>query len=81
MDKNIEAPKTNFTDEGVLAAPRNVFVVPRNRRQGVATTVYLFAEKYFGKPVVEIWDDSERTPEAKAFWAQPSTPFGKKPSR
>jgi hypothetical protein len=69
--------EANFTDDGSFAFPQNVRVAPAYQRQGIATAIYVFAEKILEKPLYDFWaDDPAQTSEAKALWAQPNRPFG-----
>jgi hypothetical protein len=68
-----------FLDDGHNALPQDLQIEMPYRRQGIATAIYVFAEKVFAKPLTNLWewgDDPEQSPEAKAFWAQPNRPFG-----
>ncbi len=69
--------EADFTDDGSIAYCQNIEVHPDYRRQGVATAIYVFAEKVFGKPLIDFWqNDSAQSLEAKALWAQTNRPFG-----
>lgn len=70
--------EANFTDQGSdTVIPQNIRVLESWRRQGIATAIYILAEKILGKPLCNFWsDDDKQAPEAKALWAQPNRPFG-----
>jgi ribosomal protein S18 acetylase RimI-like enzyme len=69
--------EADFTDDGLYAHCQNVRVHPRHQRQGIATAVYVYAEKVYGKRLRNFWgDDPKQTPAAKALWAQRNRPFG-----
>jgi hypothetical protein len=44
------------------------------RRQGLATAMYVYAERETGYTVIP---STEQTPEGKKLWSQPDRPFGK----
>lgn len=48
----------------------------------IATTMYVFAEKVFGRPLIDIWaggDERGQSEAAKGLWSQPNRPFGNHP--
>lgn len=56
---------------------QNVKVNLECRRQGIATVMYVFAEKVFGRCLSNFWgDDPKQAPAAKALWANSNRPFG-----
>lgn len=63
----------SFTEESSQLYPEGVYVNLPHRRQGLATAMYILAEKRFGKKVVPAKGNSAA---AKKFWAQPNRPFG-----
>lgn len=80
MHGNSVIADADFTDDGFAPYCQNVRVDPKYQRQGVATAIFVFAEKVLGKSLHDFWgDDSKQTPEAKALWAQPKRPFGHPP--
>jgi GNAT superfamily N-acetyltransferase/8-oxo-dGTP pyrophosphatase MutT (NUDIX family) len=48
-------------------------VNPEHQRQGIATALYVHAEKASGKKVIP---STDQTDDARKFWAQPNRPFG-----
>lgn len=52
----------------------SVQVHPQHRRKGIATAMYVLAEKVSGKRFVP---DTYQTPSGRALWDQPNRPFGK----
>jgi ribosomal protein S18 acetylase RimI-like enzyme len=71
--------EADFADDGSAAHCQNVRVEPADQRRGIATAMYLFAEKVFGKSIRNHWaGDSAQTAAAKALWANPSRPFGRR---
>jgi len=54
--------------------PNNTEVRPEFRRQGLATAMYVFAEKETGLPTRP---HSIQSPEGRALWRQNNCPFGK----
>ena len=72
-----EVAKAEFTADESSAYCRNVDVVPRCRRQGIATAVYVMAEKLYMLHISNFWDgDQGQTEDARALWSQRSRPFG-----
>ena len=55
--------------------PNNVEVKPEFRRQGLATSMYVFAEEETGMTTHPHNIQSE---EGRALWAQPNRPFGRR---
>ena len=72
--------EANFTDdEGShppSVIPQNISVESEFRRKGIATAIYVLAEKIIGKTLTAFWDETEQTPDSRGFWAQPRRPFG-----
>jgi GNAT superfamily N-acetyltransferase len=67
----------NFTDDGRDAWCQNVRVLPAHQKQGIATAIYVFAEKVYGKALYNFWENNPaQTPAARALWAQSNCPFG-----
>src|SRR5258708_5988981 len=67
----------SFTDDGESAHCQNVVVMPEHHRKGIATAVYVFAERLFRRKLYNFWKgDPVQTAAAKALWAQPNRPFG-----
>jgi hypothetical protein len=52
---------------------KGLFVNAAHRRKGVATSMYIHAEKALGITIVK---DSKQSDACKAFWAQKDRPFG-----
>ena len=65
-----------FTSDPDYAHSQNVAVDAEFRRRGIATAMYVLAEKVFGKPLTPLWDGNENSVDAKALWKQPKRPFG-----
>lgn len=61
-----------FKDRRLLG--NNVEVNQNYRRCGIATALYVYAEKETGLKAVP---HSVQTPEGRSFWNQPDRPFGK----
>ena len=69
--------EADFSDDGFAAHCQNVRVEEGHRRRGLATAMYLLAERVFGKPLWDFWrGDGCQSDAAKAMWAQPDRPFG-----
>lgn len=69
--------RANFSDDGPNAHCQNVYVETDYRHQRIATTIYVFAEKAFGKELFNFWDgDPFQTDAAKFLWKMPDRPFG-----
>jgi GNAT superfamily N-acetyltransferase len=58
---------------------RDVEVAPEHQRKGIATAMYVFAEKIFRLPLRNVWGKAgqPQTELAALFWANPNQPFGK----
>jgi len=65
---------SEFILRGGRLLPNNVEVVPEARRHGIATAMYVFAEKHTGLVCVP---HSIQSADGAAFWAQRTRPFGK----
>jgi hypothetical protein len=72
-------------DGGHTIAASDVSVDEKFRRMGIATAMYVYAEKLTGKKMSPASDqaydfgadeDDIMTPEARKFWDQPNRPFG-----
>lgn len=77
--------EANFTDDNgshpPSLIPQNVRVEAGFQRKGIATAIYVLAEKIIGKPLTGFWDEGEQTPDSRGLWAQPGRPFGNPPGR
>jgi hypothetical protein len=71
--------KADFSANDYEAWSQNVEVAGRFRRRGIATALYVFAELFFGKTLYNFWPDKQ-TDAARALWAQPNRPFGRRPA-
>jgi ribosomal protein S18 acetylase RimI-like enzyme len=65
-----------FTSDPTYAHSQNVAVDAEFRRRGIATSMYVLAEKIFGKALTPLWNGNENSEDAKALWKQPKRPFG-----
>jgi GNAT superfamily N-acetyltransferase len=69
--------QADFIDDGSHAHCRDVAVDSKHRRKGLATAIYVFAEKLFGRGLTDFWADSPmRSPDAAKLWSHPKRPFG-----
>ena len=69
--------EADFSDDGFAAHCQNVRVEEGHRRRGLATGMYLLAERVFGKPLWDFWKgEGWQSDAAKAMWAQADRPFG-----
>ena len=84
---DIEVKKnTEVVAEGFFVCERENFhgndveVNSDHRRKGIATAMYVTAEKIMGKTLVNYWDESgeSQTEMGQVFWGQKNRPFGKK---
>lgn len=68
--------ETYLSDKNTHFHPEETSVDSEHQRKGLATGMYEFAEKKFGKPIGQprVYDQSE---EAQALWNQDNRPFGK----
>lgn len=72
-----EIAKADFTSDETSAYCQRIDVIPRRRRQGIATGIYVMAEKLYMLHLSNFWEgDPGQTADARAFWAQSSRPFG-----
>jgi hypothetical protein len=61
---------------------QNVSVVSAHQRHGIATSMYVLAERVMGLPMTNLWEgDPRQSEEAQGLWAQPNRPFGHAPAR
>lgn len=73
--------EAEFTDDGSVAYCRVAVTDLNFRRQGIASAMYVFAEKAMNRILTNHWDgDSFQTDDAKALWTQPNRPFGNYPT-
>lgn len=69
--------EADFTADETSAYCRHIDVIARRRRQGIATAIYVMAEKLYMLHLSNFWDgDPGQTEDARALWAQSSRPFG-----
>ncbi len=67
-----------FQDDGSACHCQDVRVDDAHQRRGLATAMYLLAERVLRKPLFDFWDGHKwQSPAAKAMWANPDRPFGK----
>jgi GNAT superfamily N-acetyltransferase len=67
-----------FLESKDLVWPDLVVVDPDYRRQGIATSLYVYAERQSGKKILRPDEHSE---DASKLWNQPDRPFGVKASK
>lgn len=61
---------------------QNVRVNERHRRKGLANSLYVFAERFYGKPLYDKWGNGQNSIQSalgRALWNQPDRPFGPRP--
>ena len=67
-----------FSDDGIYAHCQHIHVLSSHRRRGLATALYLFAERIFGRSLANFWAGrSVQTAAARALWGQEGRPFGR----
>ncbi len=54
----------------------NVEVEWGHRRRGLATTIYVLAERVTGRTMENALDGIDQTEDGRALWHQPERPFG-----
>lgn len=67
--------ETDFEkEEAILSYHQGLFVDPKYRRQKIATSIYILAEKITDLPIEQ---STDVTNDAVDFWNQPDRPFGR----
>lgn len=67
-----------FTKQDRYLYSQNIAVEPAFQRQGIATALYVFVERFFGLTLSPFWEPHEQTEAARKLWALPNRPFGPK---
>jgi len=71
------AGEADFYNDKYHLHCENVEVKKKHRRKGIANAMYVFAEAFFDKKIINFWDDApKRSDLIKKFWNQPDRPFG-----
>jgi hypothetical protein len=77
LQANEQIAEADFTADETSAYCRHIDVIARCRRQGIATAIYVMAEKLYMLHLSNFWEgDPGQTEDAKALWSQSCRPFG-----
>lgn len=76
----VDVGSAEFSHQDDRVWCQNVKVNSDQQRKGLATAMYVFAEVFLGKTMVNMWGtDEAQTDDAKGLWASTNRPFGREP--